>query len=92
MIRVGEAFARAGVHQARQARQHPHRRIDAARVELVVEHDLSLGDVAGQVGDRMADVAARRRKDVGSCVSVPARPRMHPARSYNAARSEYVSG
>ena len=55
--------AGAVLHQPRQARQHVDRRIDAAAVEVARQHDLPLGDVAGEVRDRMPDVVGRHRQD-----------------------------
>ena len=63
MIRMRVLAAGAVLHQPRQARQHVDRRIDAAPVEIARQHDLPLGDVAGEVGDRMADVVGRHRQD-----------------------------
>ena len=46
-------LADALVPQARQRREHVDRRVDALPVQRAVEDDLALGDVAGEVGDRM---------------------------------------
>ena len=52
MILARVAFADPVLHQARQARQAGDGRIDAALEQVAVQHDLPLGDVAGQVGHR----------------------------------------
>ena len=49
-------------------------------VECPVEHDLALGDVAGQIGDRVADVVGRHGQDRQLRDRALA-PRMQPARS-----------
>ncbi len=59
VVLPGAILADAVVHQARQGPQHVDGREDPAAMELAGEHDLSLGDVAGQVGDGMGDVVVR---------------------------------
>ena len=56
MVLTGLALSDARVHEPAQRRQDVDRRVDATPLELPREHDLSLGDVAGQVRDRMRDV------------------------------------
>ena len=57
------ALADAVLHQAREAGQPGDGRIDAALEELALEHDLPLGDVAGQVGHGVRDVVGRHGED-----------------------------
>ena len=63
MILARVAFADAVLHQPRQARQPGDRRINAALEQIAVQHDLAFGDVAGQVGHRMADVVGGHRQN-----------------------------
>ena len=62
VVVTGAAGARSAAHQPRQRRQGVDRRIDAVRVHLRGEDDLAFGDVAGQVGHRVGDVAAGHRQ------------------------------
>ena len=57
VVVAGAARSGAAAHQARQRRERFDRRIDAGGVQLGGEHELSLGDVPGQVGDGVGDVA-----------------------------------
>src|SRR5947209_11280417 len=57
------AFPDPCVHESGQGRQRVDRRIDAFAVELPVHRDLSLGDVSGQVGNRMGPVVVGNRHD-----------------------------
>jgi hypothetical protein len=63
--------------------------MDAAPVEVAREHDLALGDVAGEVGDRVRDVVGGHRQD-RELRQRPRVSRRHPARSNSVARSEYM--
>ena len=63
MILTGIARADAVLHQTGQAGQHGYRRIQARGVHAAVQHDLTLGNIAGQVGDRVGDVIAGHRQD-----------------------------
>jgi hypothetical protein len=42
-------------------RQHRDRRCDAAPVQLAAERDLALGDIAGQIGNRIRSAAHQRQ-------------------------------
>ena len=63
MVLAGLALADTQVHKAAQAGQHVDRRVDRPAVELAREHDLTLGNVAGKVGDRVRDVIVRHGED-----------------------------
>src|SRR6266545_2993843 len=52
-----------GVHEPREGWQRVDRRVDPLAVQLPVHGDLSLRDVAGQVGDRMGPVVVGDRHD-----------------------------
>jgi hypothetical protein len=62
VFRHGASASDAGVHQAREGREHVNRREDPAAVQLAAEHHLAFGDVAGEVGDGVGDVVVRHRK------------------------------
>ena len=53
MILARAALADALLHQPRQRRQHVDRRLDALAVQGAAQQHLALGDVPGQVGDRV---------------------------------------
>ena len=57
------AAADPHVHQPRQARQRVDRRVDAPPVQVAAQHDLALGDVAGEVRNRVRHVVVRHRQD-----------------------------
>jgi hypothetical protein len=50
------ALADRRLHETREGWQNVNWRIDTPVVELTVDEDLSLGDVARQVRDRMCDI------------------------------------
>ena len=56
MILTRVARTDAVLHQTGQAGQHRNRRIQADGIHAAVQHDLALGDVAGQVGDGVRDI------------------------------------
>src|SRR6266487_4062251 len=56
-------LADPGVHEPREGRQRVDRRVDALAVQLPVHGDLALGDVAGQVRDRVGPVVVGDRHD-----------------------------
>ena len=60
------ARADALVLESGKARQHVHRRVDAAAVQLAREDDLSLGDIARGVGDGVGLVVLGHREEWGS--------------------------
>ncbi len=66
----------------------PDGRIDALLVQVAVQHDLPLGDIAGQVGDGVCDIVVGHGQN-GNLRYAALRPSMTPARSYRLARSEY---
>src|SRR6056297_2963627 len=63
VVGAGLALADAVVHQSRQRRTGVDRREDALVVEVARQVDLALGDVAGQVGDRVRDVVVGHGED-----------------------------
>ena len=63
MIGPGVALADAVFHQTRQAGQPGDRRVDPPLEEFPLQDDLALGDVAGQVGHRVADVVGGHGQD-----------------------------
>lgn len=63
MILSRHALADGGLHQTGQRRQHVDGRVDLAIVQLSVDVDLSLGDVASQIGNRVSDVVVRHGQD-----------------------------
>ena len=48
-------------HEARERPERVERRVDPAHMQLRVEYELPFGDVAGEVGHRMRDVAGGHR-------------------------------
>ena len=63
VVGAGVALADAVFHQTGQAGQHVDGRIDAGLVQIPVQHDLHLGDLAGQVRDGVGDVVVRHGQD-----------------------------
>src|SRR3989475_9093035 len=57
------AFPDPRVHESGQGRQRVDRRIDDLSVEVPVHRDLSLGDVSGEVGNRMGSVVVGNRPE-----------------------------
>mmetsp|Transcript_7875 Transcript_7875/g.13507 ORF Transcript_7875/g.13507 Transcript_7875/m.13507 type:complete len:340 (-) Transcript_7875:546-1565(-) len=57
------AFTDGRLHQPRQGRQHVDRRVDLTIVQLALDVDLALGDVARQVGDGMRDIVVGHGQD-----------------------------
>src|SRR5450759_868155 len=92
VIGPGLILADALVHQAREARQHVDRREDALAVQASREDDLALGDVPGEVGDRVRDVVVGHGED--RHLGDGALPALDPARALVQAREVgvHVSG
>uniref|UniRef100_A0A182QVN8 Uncharacterized protein n=1 Tax=Anopheles farauti TaxID=69004 RepID=A0A182QVN8_9DIPT len=63
VVLAGHALADGGLHQTRQRRQHVHRRVDLTIVQLTVDVDLTLGNVTGQIGNRMGDIVVRHSQN-----------------------------
>ena len=63
MIFPGHALSDGGLHETRQRRQHVHGRVNLPVVQLAVDVDLPLGNVAGQIGDGMGDVVVGHGQD-----------------------------
>ena len=61
-------------HQPGQRGQRLDRRVDAAGMQVSAQHQLALGDVAGQVGHRVSDVPGRhgQHRDQGEGAGQPA--------------------
>lgn len=51
------------LHQPGQRGKHVYWGVDLFVMELSVDEDLALGDVAGQIGDWMGDVVVGHRQD-----------------------------
>src|SRR3989454_2656190 len=77
MVRSGlpllDDVAEGGPHKAAQAGEDVDGRVDAFPEEFATEEDLSLGDVARQVGNGVGDVVARHREDghLGDAAALP---------------------
>ncbi len=63
VVLTGLALADALILQTRQAGQHVHGRDDALAVQVTGEDDLTLGDVTGQVRDRVGLVVLGHGQD-----------------------------
>ncbi len=63
MILPSHALANGRLHQTRQGGEDVDGRIDLPVVQLTVNVDLALGDVAGQIGDGVSDVVVRHGED-----------------------------
>ena len=68
MIVTGELMAvlfdtDGRLHQTRQRGEHIDGRVDLPVVQGVVNEDLALGDVAGEIGDRMGDIGVGHSQD-----------------------------
>lgn len=56
VVPAGAALSDGALHETRQGRQNVDRRVDLPVVQLTIDVDLPLRDVARQVGDRMRDI------------------------------------
>ena len=56
MVLAGHALSDGRLHETAERGQHVDGRVDLPVVQLAVHVDLTLGDVASQIGDRMGDV------------------------------------
>lgn len=56
MVFARVALADGGLHETRERGEDVDGRVDALVVQLAVDEDLALGDVAGQIGDGVGDV------------------------------------
>ena len=76
MVLPGLAGADPDAHQPREGGKDVDRRVDAAAEEVAREDDLPLGDVAGQVGDRVGDVVVGhgQDRDLGDRAAPPLDP------------------
>uniref|UniRef100_A0A2M4D215 Putative secreted protein n=1 Tax=Anopheles darlingi TaxID=43151 RepID=A0A2M4D215_ANODA len=63
VILARHALTDGGLHQTRQRRQHVDRRIDLSVVQLTIDVDLTLGNVTGQIGNRMGDIVVRHSQN-----------------------------
>ena len=77
MILTGPAGSDALVLQTRERGQHVDRRGYALAVELTRENDLTLGDVAGEVGDGM-DAVIKRLFESGMTVEQVSEKSQYP--------------
>ena len=62
MVVTGASGSGSLAHQARQRLQGVHGRVDAPRMQFAGQYELALRDVAGEIGDRVGDVATRHRQ------------------------------
>jgi hypothetical protein len=75
------------LHETREGGEDVDGRVDLLVVQLPVDEDLSLGDVASQVRNGVSDVVVLCREEstgmerMGICVIEPLRPCTLPARS-----------
>mmetsp|Transcript_39085 Transcript_39085/g.89536 ORF Transcript_39085/g.89536 Transcript_39085/m.89536 type:complete len:265 (-) Transcript_39085:762-1556(-) len=67
MINSSHPLADARLHQSGQRWQHVNRRVDLPVVQTAVNKHLPLGDVAGQIRDRMGDVIVGHGQDRELC-------------------------
>ena len=67
MILSGVTLTDTILHQSGQRRQNIDRRINCLAVKLTVQNDLTLGDVSGQVRDRVGDIVVGhgQNRDLG---------------------------
>ncbi len=63
MILPGKALADAVLHQPGKRGQHADGRIEPLLVHIPIEHNLSFGDISGQVRDRMGDIVVWHGQD-----------------------------
>ena len=56
MVGSSHVLTDGGLHQTRQRRQHVDRRVDQPVVQLAIDVDLALGNVARQVGNRVSNI------------------------------------
>ena len=63
MVGAGVSLTNAILHQTGKRGQHRDRRINTRLVELAVEDDLPLGDIAGQVRNRVGDIVVGHGQD-----------------------------
>jgi hypothetical protein len=59
MVLAGQLLADRALHETRQRRQNVDGRVDLSVVELAINEDLALRDVACQVRDRVGDICRR---------------------------------
>ena len=63
MILPGHSLPNGRLHQSGERGQNVDWGIDLSVVELTVDVDLTLGDVAGQIRDGVSDVIVRHGQD-----------------------------
>mmetsp|Transcript_9925 Transcript_9925/g.23506 ORF Transcript_9925/g.23506 Transcript_9925/m.23506 type:complete len:392 (-) Transcript_9925:217-1392(-) len=63
VVATGHALSDGRLHQTRQRRKDVDWGEDALGVQLTVEVDLSLGNVASKIGDRMSNIVVGHGKD-----------------------------
>lgn len=56
MVFTGELFADSTLHETRQGRENVDGRVYLPIVQLAVDKDLALGNVASQVRDRVSNI------------------------------------
>ena len=60
-------LANAVFHQTGKRRQDIDRRVDGLSVKRAVKYNLALGDISGQIGDRMGDIVVGHGEDRKLC-------------------------
>ena len=61
VVAAGHALADGGLHQTRERREHIDWRVHLPVHQLAVDVDLPLGNVAGQIRNRVGDVVVGHR-------------------------------
>ena len=56
MVLASHALADSALHESRQRRQHVDWRVDLTIVQLPIDVDLTLSDVARQIRNGMSDI------------------------------------
>ena len=56
MVLSRHSFSNGRFHETRKGRKHIDGWIDVPVVQLTIDVDLSFGNVASQIGDRMGDI------------------------------------
>jgi hypothetical protein len=59
VVLAGKLFADGTLHETRQGRQHVDGRIDLPVVELTIDENLALRDVAGEIRNRVCDIFSK---------------------------------
>lgn len=63
VVHSSKALADSALHETREGREHVDWWVDLSVVQLAINEDLALGDVASQVGDGMGDIIIGHGQD-----------------------------